>query len=131
MNPLIGAALVQGGLGSLGSLYDNYQNRKHASNLNHDNRMWQKYVLQNQLRWRVEDAKAAGLHPLVAAGSNPAHGQSTSVFAESTVGRDLAKMGQDISKNVAKASTAKDREFQLQYNAEVLEGAQNKNKLLK
>ncbi len=56
---------------NLGSnLLTNEINRKSQSKINSQNLAAQKEFAQNSIQWRVNDAKAAGLHPLAALGSN-------------------------------------------------------------
>lgn len=60
----------------------------------------QKEFAQHGIRWRVEDAKAAGLHPLYALGANlPSYSPtfSSGVGGGSSVASDMASLGQSIS----------------------------------
>lgn len=71
----------------------------------------QREFAQQGVRWKVEDAKAAGLHPLAALGAN------TSSFSPITVGSDTVKaptldmgsMGQDIGRAVNAATTSEEK----------------------
>jgi len=65
----------------------------------------QQEFAQQGLRWKVEDAKAAGLHPLAALGTpttpfQPAYGGMAS---------DFASMGQDTSRAINATRTGKER----------------------
>lgn len=51
-------------------LFTNSLNRKNQSKINQQNLNAQKEFAQNSIQWRVNDAKAAGLHPLAALGAN-------------------------------------------------------------
>lgn len=68
-----------------------------------ENTAAQKEFAQNGIRWRVEDAKAAGIHPLYALGAQ------TSSFSPVSVGSNFAAAGQDISRSVDAARTAPER----------------------
>lgn len=78
-----------------------------------DNMEMQREFAKNGVRWRVEDAVAAGLHPLAALGVNPASASpvSASVFPADTSRRDtalhtLSGMSQDILRaRLAKTTT--------------------------
>lgn len=63
---------------------------------NEENIHYQKEFAQHGVRWRVEDAKAAGLHPLYALGGSGA------TFTPSSQSIDFGKMGQ----NLARAASA-------------------------
>ena len=62
------------------------------------NKAWkrQRQVLTHQIRWRVKDAKRAGLHPLAALGVSPAAGPSANVVAERSNRGNFAQMGQGL-----------------------------------
>lgn len=66
----------------------------------------QKEFAQNGIRWRVADAKAAGLHPLAALGVN-----TTSYSPQAVVGDDygLSSMGQDIGRAIEAKQTRDER----------------------
>lgn len=53
---------------------------------------YQREFAQHGIRWKVEDAKAAGLHPLAALGAN------TVSFSPVSVGSNFGEMGQDIAR---------------------------------
>jgi len=59
---IAGIGSILGGIGDLFGGDGDYQQRLQADN--------QREFAKMGIRWRVEDAKAAGLHPLVAMGSN-------------------------------------------------------------
>lgn len=91
------AAQAIGGLG--GALLGNAQNRKIAKM----NIKMQKEFAQHGVRWRVEDAKKAGLHPLAALGM-----QATG-FNPVSYGNDFAQVGQDIGRAVGAGLTSEER----------------------
>lgn len=66
----------------------------------------QKEFAQNGIRWRVEDAKAAGLHPLYAIGAN-----TPTYSPQAAVGTDygLSSIGQNISRAIEAGQTRAER----------------------
>lgn len=92
----------------------------------------QREFAQNGIRWKVDDAKAAGIHPLYALGA------STSSFAPVSVGSvnenaplaDMSRnLGQDLSRAVNATRTAPERVAAAKLTALQLEGAQLDNDL--
>lgn len=73
----------------------------------------QKEFAQSGIRWRVEDAKAAGVHPLFALGGGGAAASPTAYVGGDTSvshsGDYLAKMGQDLGRAISATSTAAER----------------------
>lgn len=106
------AALIGAGSSLLGGAI----NRRDQKKANVQNTDLQKEFAQNGIRWRVADAKAAGLHPLAALGASGAT-YSPSVQVGS-MGQSVADMGQDISRAVyANASAAERKEEQTRLQA--------------
>lgn len=73
----------------------------------------QKEFAQHGVRWKVEDAKAAGLHPLYAMGGQTHSFAPVSVGTvspSSDFGRSLADAGQDIGRAVNATRTSGERE---------------------
>lgn len=117
-------AIAGGVLGGVGSAWDSIsdlwggtQASRDAQQANADslsvslqNMEFQKQLATHGIRWRVEDAVAAGLHPLVGAGVNPtsyspSHYIPGSVPRSRDAGEGLSRMGQDISRaQLAKAT---------------------------
>lgn len=64
----------------------------------------QKEFAQNGIRWRVEDAKAAGIHPLAALG---AHTMSYSPQAVTGADYGIGDLGQAFGQNIDRAVNAK------------------------
>lgn len=64
---------------------------------------YQRQFAQHGIRWKVADAKAAGLHPLAALGA-----QTTS-FQPVSVGSDFGSAGQDISRAIQANQTKEQR----------------------
>jgi len=73
----------------------------------------QKEFAQQGIRWKVNDAKAAGIHPLYAMGAQttsfaPVSVGHTSSF-DPSLGNGIARSGQDLSRAIAAGSTAPER----------------------
>lgn len=81
------------------------------------NEQLQREFAQQGIRWRVEDAKAAGIHPLAALGAQthsfaPTLVGSTNMVPEAGSGwRAMGQMGQDISRAVSSMETREEREL--------------------
>lgn len=88
-----------GAMDSLSSLYQMKRNEK-----------MQEEFARSGIQWRVEDAKAAGVHPLFATGG------STAGFAPNPVvpfDFGLKQMGQDVAGAKARQETAPERELRM------------------
>jgi len=108
-----GGAAVGSTIGSGISNYisgqDAYEQQLAMQNaqLAHNERL-QKEFAQNGIRWKVEDAKAAGIHPLYALGASTTSFSPISVSGPvDNSSANLASMGQDIFRSVM-ANTTKD-----------------------
>lgn len=71
----------------------------------------QKQFAQEGIRWKVQDAEAAGIHPAFALGANtnsftPVNYSAT---ADNSMGNAIASMGQDIGSAVNRTRTAGER----------------------
>lgn len=98
--------LINTATGIAGAAYSDKKNRQ-ASNQQYLN---QKEFAQMGIRWRVEDAKAAGLHPLYALNANlPTYAPS---FAMDSIGPAMAEAGQNIGRAVGAQATANERAMQ-------------------
>lgn len=70
----------------------------------------QREFAQHGIRWKVEDAKAAGLHPLAALGAQTSSFSPVSIGSSGDGGADsFASAGQDIGRAVKAAQTAQER----------------------
>lgn len=84
------------------------------------NEALQREFAQSGVRWKVEDAKSAGLHPLYAMGASTAQFAPSSsslnlsspspVRREDWAGPALRNMGQDLSRAIAAQETAEERQ---------------------
>lgn len=97
MEPVTTAAMISAGASLLGGL----MGKKNADKAND----MQREFAQQGIRWKVEDAKAAGIHPLYALGA------STSMPSPISAGDyGISAAGQDISRAVMATRTQKERE---------------------
>lgn len=96
-------------LPAIGSLIDavgGFQNNKSAKKEARANRQLQMDTLQNQIQWRVADAKRAGIHPMAALGfTGMSYTPSSTNFQETSFG----DFGQDISRAMAAGQTEAER----------------------
>lgn len=76
--------------------------RDEAGNQAEMNRRMQMQFAQEGIRWRVADAKAAGLHPLAALGMQPASFAPISISGsgDTSLAAGLSAAGQDISRGI-------------------------------
>lgn len=86
--------------GIAGKVFDFFGSKRQAEK----NAEMQREFAQQGIRWKVADAKAAGIHPLAALGTN------TVSFSPVSVGSDFGSMGQDISRAVNATRTATERD---------------------
>lgn len=96
--------LISGGLGILGGKLSDDASASEAAK----NRALQREFAQHGVRWKAEDAKRAGLHPLFAMGA-PTMSPAVSMPDVGGVGRGLAQMGQDVSRSIAATRSREDR----------------------
>lgn len=114
--------LAAAGVSTVGNLIGGFLNRGAADKANEaaiDNALrqadLQREFAKNSIRWRVEDAKAAGIHPLAALG-NPGISYSpisVGTAADTSMGTMASNMGQDISRaiNATRTQTERDKAF--------------------
>lgn len=114
--PVIIGAAIAGGASLLGGR----KSSDEASSINaqqlafgREQMAFQKEFAQHGVRWRVEDAKAAGLHPLHAMGGILPSASPVSVdFQQSGAGAALAEAGQHVGRAVAAQMTPGERAAQ-------------------
>lgn len=122
-------SLIGGVLNSKSDRDNNDANVDAQLQVNRDNLAWareqqdrnealQREFAQSGIRWKTEDAKAAGLHPLYAMGAAPTSfspvaigaGQSAPVRSSShAAGDTFRNMGQDLSRAVALQQTPEEK----------------------
>lgn len=71
----------------------------------------QKEFAQMGVRWKAEDARAAGLHPLAAMGAQTNSYAAQSVGGEQYGGSSMADMGQNLSSMMSATSTNSEKEM--------------------
>lgn len=117
IDPITGAALV-GGAATLAGGFMGQQSSKDALQAQKDmaytNEKLQREFAQHGIRWKVEDAKAAGIHPLYALGANTASFTPGVLTGDTSnpMGNAIANMGQDISRAMMAKATQPEREMQ-------------------
>lgn len=120
-------SVVGGALGLAGTASSN----ANAAAINKFNYEAQKEFAQNSIRWRVADAKAAGLHPLAALGASSSSYTPSATIGDSPDFSFLQDVGQNIGRAVdAKRTQAERAEQQEKQNAlfnEELRGRQLQN----
>lgn len=104
----IGSAI--GGIASgIGSIIGAGQSGANAAAINQANYEHQKEFAQNGIRWKVADAKAAGLHPLAALGAQTSSYTPSAVVGDSPDFSFLRDLGQDVGRAIDAKSTAAER----------------------
>lgn len=83
------------------------------------NEAMQREFAQHGIRWRVEDAKAAGLHPLYALGAQTPQFQP--VYSQDSMGPAVAEAGQQVGRAIRALGTYEEREAQ-RLSLELLRG---------
>lgn len=135
MDPLIGASLIGAGSSLIGGLFGS-RNQASANALNREmaerNIALQKEFAQQGVRWKVEDAKAAGVHPLYALGAPTVSFSPVSAFQEAdrSIPAAMADIGQDLSRAVS-ATRTKDERLKAHLDALSLERGYLENDLLR
>lgn len=127
--PLIGGAF--GLIGQHQQEIENQRSRDENARQAEKNATLQKEFAQQGLRWKVEDAKAAGLHPLAALGAqtfnaHPVH-MGDSPSDKQTVFRD---MGQNFARAINATSTTDER-FSARMQALQVEHGELENTMLR
>lgn len=120
--PFIGP-LISAGASLLGGLFGR-NSAQDAANQNYKN---QKEFAQHGIQWKVEDAKAAGIHPLYALGANTAS-FSPSAVGDTSLPSAMASAGQDIGRAIQASATARERAG---YESLLMERAGLENDLLR
>lgn len=102
-----GASIVGGLLGR----ENNKDNIDAAAANSAEDRALQKEFAQQGIRWKVADAKEAGIHPLYALGANTNSYSPVGLgsFKDNSFGDSLARAGQDIGRAIDAGSTEQER----------------------
>lgn len=123
--PLIGAAI-----GGISSIVGGAMQSAATRDANQKNYEAQKEFAKEGLRWKVEDAKKAGIHPVYAVGA-PTQSFSPSFVGDTAMGQSMASAGQDIGRAVATTATGPERQYQAQMASLALDRASLENELLR
>lgn len=117
-----GAGLLGDKFNRAGVASQNQANRESGLEAAKANAALQKEFAQHGVRWKVRDAKAAGLHPLAALGMQPV--QATPVYQGSMddayTSNTLANFGQDISRSINATRTRDERASAIDTQADQL-----------
>lgn len=96
---------------------ENVANRSFSARLHAENIAMQKEFAKNGIRWRVEDAKNAGIHPLAALGASGAmYTPSSTVGASNSDFSWLSEAGQNIGTAVGAVMTRKEKAAEKLFN---------------
>lgn len=101
--------VVGGLLGGAGSVVSAGISAANAKAINQANYEHQKEFAQHGIRWKVADAKAAGLHPLAALGAQTSSYTPSAVVGDSPDFSFLRDIGQDVGRAIDAKSTAAER----------------------
>ncbi len=110
---VLGAAVGAGGSLLGGFLSDRNARLMNSSQISlaKEQMAMQREFAQSGIRWRVADAKAAGIHPLYSLGATLSQPSPVSVNfqAQNNMGKALAQSGQNIGRAIAATRTAPER----------------------
>lgn len=103
-----GASLLGGLLGQSSAK----EARGDAERLASENIKLQRDFAQQGIRWRVEDAKAAGIHPLAALGAQTTSFSPVNISGgvDMSMPRAIADMGQDVSRAMHQTRTTSEKD---------------------
>lgn len=100
-------------------LYQNNRARQDAEMYFSKNAQLQRDFAQNGIRWKVEDAKRAGIHPIVALGAQPYNASPAGAPAMQQSLPSFEGMGQSIGRAIEAKATQAERARTAAYNADV------------
>lgn len=92
-------SILGGAISAGGSLIGGLLGSEAQEDANNSNYYMQKEFAKNGIRWKVEDAKAAGIHPLAALGAQVSS-PSASYVGDTSLATGVAGAGQDISRAI-------------------------------
>lgn len=115
---------VLSGVPFLGPAIQAGEKRGQVEQANAQNYAMQKEFAQHGIRWRVEDALAAGLHPLAAIGGSGASASPSFMVGDSSI-QDFGSQGQSLGAaiNYLSGQDSGSDSFQRQMNKLALESA--------
>lgn len=125
MDPLSFASIVSAGANILGGILGRSSNEDQMAK----NRQMQMDFAQHGIQWKVEDAKAAGIHPMAALGASTMSPAIQTM--QDPLGSGVAAAGQDISRAVAAGASAEQKEVAKVLAAQTVERNSLQNDLLR
>lgn len=127
-----GAGLLGDKFNRQGVAAQNQANRESGLLAARENAALQREFAQHGVRWKVRDAKAAGLHPLAALGMQPVSAQPVHVGSDDSAytSNTLANFGQDINRSIHATMTQAER-VQTQMDKLNIERAELQNEVLR
>lgn len=116
-NPAVLAPIVQGGMSIGGNLFAAREGKKawrRQQRAQDQEYARQKEFAQMGIRWKVEDAKAAGLHPLYALGAMPSNYSPAMIQSppSSGIAESMHEAGQAISRSMMATQTNQEKQMQ-------------------
>lgn len=105
-------------LGPISDLVGGHLNRKESRAQQDQNDAMQREFAQMGVRWKVEDAKRAGVHPLFALGAQTTGYTPNPVISDSY--SEIGRAGQNISDAVTRAGTSQHERLRRNLELEVL-----------
>lgn len=128
----VGKSAIGAGISALGGLASSALSNRSAENINLLNYKQAKEFAQNQIQWKVADAKKAGLHPLAALGMSPVMGPSATAVGDfSGIDRGLDAMGQNISRAIDSYQTQEQRDEEDRKAQELIAWEEEKRQMLR
>lgn len=109
--PIIGD-FIEGVMNRDATRQANYENRVQDDKNFDRNAALQKEFAQHGLRWKIEDAKRAGISPLAALGAGGAAFAPVSMGSSGQPETLSTNFGQNVSRAIAATSTAEEKELQ-------------------
>lgn len=104
-------SVVSGAIGAAGALLGGKQSAANQAKMAQQNYEHQKEFAQNGIRWKVADAKAAGIHPLYALGASTSSYSPVSGYGgDNGIGEAAATFGQGIGRAVEAGMTREERQ---------------------
>jgi hypothetical protein len=110
--PAVAAVLGGAALSGGGQIIGQNMQTKADKAAAHNQAQLQREFAQHGIRWKVADAKAAGLHPLAALGANTISYKPQQTFTQGNgVGKAMQTMGQGIQRAALQYQAARDRQM--------------------
>lgn len=108
MDPLTSAAIAQAAISGVGSIVGGSMSQAASDKAARMNIKYQKEFAKSGIKWRVKDARDAGIHPLYALGAQTTSFSPISVGG-SPMGEAIAQTGQDLGRAVGATMTSNER----------------------